>query len=87
MVGKSRATLAELRLSVYDAPMQSPIAPPLTPSETEAGRQEQLAREAQAIEEALRSSEEDGTIPFKEIMAWVASWDTQSELPPPEPKK
>jgi len=67
--------------------MQSPSAHPLPTSETKADRQKRLACEAQAIEEALRSSEDEGTIPFEEIVAWVDSWDTQSELPPPEPKK
>jgi predicted transcriptional regulator len=67
--------------------MRSPIAHPLPPSETEADRKERLAWESQAIEEALRSSEDEGTIPFEEIVAWVDSWDTQSELPPPEPRK
>jgi predicted transcriptional regulator len=67
--------------------MSSPIQQSAVPVETEAERQERLAWEAQAIDEALRSIEEEGTIPFEEIMAWVNSWDTPDELLPPEPKK
>jgi predicted transcriptional regulator len=67
--------------------MSSPIQQSPVPVETPAEREERLAWEAQAIKEALQSIEEEGTIPFEEIVAWVKSWDTQDELPPPEPRK
>jgi hypothetical protein len=41
--------------------MSSPIQQSAVPVETEAERQERLAWEAQAIDEALRSIEEEGT--------------------------
>lgn len=47
----------------------------------------QRAREARAIEEGIRSIAEQGTIPFGEVVAWIESWDTPNELPPPEPSK
>jgi hypothetical protein len=56
--------------------MQNPNARPPAAGETETSRQEQLGWEAQTIEEALRSSDEEGTISFTEIVAWVESWDT-----------
>ena len=40
-----------------------------------------------AIREARESIEKDGTIPFEEIEAWVNSWGTPNELPPPQPRK
>jgi predicted transcriptional regulator len=81
------SALAKSPLSVYGALMQSPTVHPPTADETEISRQERQAWEAQAIEEALRSGEEEGTIPFAEVVAWVESWDTPDELPPPEPRK
>lgn len=28
----------------------------------------------------------EGGIPFEDVQRWVASWDTENELPPPEPR-
>ncbi|MBO9710848.1 MAG: antitoxin [Caulobacter sp.] len=28
----------------------------------------------------------EGSIPFEDVQRWVASWDTENELPPPESK-
>jgi predicted transcriptional regulator len=28
----------------------------------------------------------EGGIPFEDVQRWVASWDTENELPPPDPK-
>ncbi len=28
----------------------------------------------------------DGGIPLEDVKRWVASWDTENELPPPEPR-
>ncbi len=28
----------------------------------------------------------EGGIPFEDVQRWVASWDTEEEMPPPEPK-
>ncbi len=57
------------------------------PAETPEERRARLAWEAQAIEEALESADRDGTIPLDEVVAWVESWNTPDELPPPEPRK
>ena len=29
----------------------------------------------------------DGGIPLEDVEHWVASWDTDNELPPPEPRR
>jgi hypothetical protein len=34
-------------------------------------------------EETLR----DGGIPLEDVQRWVESWDTENELPPPEPRR
>jgi hypothetical protein len=60
---------------------------PTEPEETSEARAVRLAWEARALEEAERSFEEEGGIPIEEVVAWVASWDTPAELPPPEPRK
>ena len=40
------------------------------------------------IRAALAEDEEGGPgIPHEEVMQWMASWETDHELPPPEPKK
>jgi acetyl esterase/lipase len=31
-------------------------------------------------------TERDGGIPLEDVERWVASWDTDDELPPPEPR-
>jgi len=29
----------------------------------------------------------DGGIPLEDVQRWVESWDTENELPPPEPRR
>ena len=29
----------------------------------------------------------DGGIPLEDVIRWVESWDTEDELPPPEPRR
>ena len=38
------------------------------------------------VQEALDSVSRDGSIPAEEIEAWIESWDTDNELPPPKPR-
>jgi predicted transcriptional regulator len=36
----------------------------------------------------LRAFEQSGeAVPLDDVKAWVRSWDTQNELPPPHPRK
>lgn len=39
------------------------------------------------IKAALASAQQEGTIPHEDIEAWINSWDTKSELPPPKPTR
>lgn len=82
------SALAKTRLPHYLSAMSAThTQTDSLPAETPEERQARLAWEAQAIEEALQSAERDGTIPLEEVEAWVESWDTPNELPPPEPRK
>ena len=41
-------------------------------------------------EEVRRIADEtlrDGGIPLDDVIRWVESWDTENELPPPEPRR
>ena len=41
-------------------------------------------------EEVRRIADEtlrDGGIPLEDVQRWVDSWDTDNELPPPEPRR
>lgn len=41
-------------------------------------------------EEVRRIADEtlrDGGIPLEDVERWVESWDTENELPPPEPRR
>jgi hypothetical protein len=41
-------------------------------------------------EEVRRIADEtlrDGGIPLEDVVRWVESWDTENELPPPEPRR
>ena len=40
-----------------------------------------------AVQEAIDSLEQEGGIPLEEIEAWIESWGTPGELPPPQPRK
>jgi len=53
--------------------------------ETAEARQRRLAWEAEMIAEAEAEVAAGQTISLKSVRAWVESWDTDRELPPPEP--
>jgi predicted transcriptional regulator len=53
--------------------------------ETSVERQHRLELEARLIAEARASAAAGLTISLEAIKAWVDSWDTENELPPPEP--
>ena len=53
--------------------------------ETPEQRQARLAREAEMIAEAEAELAAGQSISLEAIKAWVASWGTDHELPPPEP--
>ncbi|WP_426031810.1 antitoxin [Caulobacter sp. DWP3-1-3b2] len=38
------------------------------------------------IQRIVDETERDGGIPLEDVERWVASWDTDNELPPPEPR-
>ena len=40
-----------------------------------------------AVQEGITSLDAGYYIPHEEIEAWIDSWDTDYELPPPEPKR
>jgi len=40
-----------------------------------------------AIQDGIDSIEKHGTVPHREVMAWVESWGTESELPKPQPRR
>jgi predicted transcriptional regulator len=43
--------------------------------------------EVRALNEAEAEAEREGWIDGDEILAWMRSWGTENELPPPEPRK
>jgi len=51
--------------------------------EPEADRQRRIAWEAACIAETRASAAAEGVIPSKAVNAWIDSWDTDHELPPP----
>jgi predicted transcriptional regulator len=67
--------------------MANPNLQPTLLAETEAERQAREAEEDRLLDEAEAEAERVGTIPFEEVEAWVRSWGTPNELPPPEPRK
>jgi predicted transcriptional regulator len=67
--------------------MANPNLQPTLLGETEAERQAREAEEDRLLDEAEAEAERVGTIPFEEVEAWVRSWGTPNELPPPEPRK
>ena len=38
------------------------------------------------VQRIADETERDGGIPLEEVIRWVDSWDTDNELPPPEPR-
>lgn len=67
--------------------MAHPSPQPTDPLETEAEPKAQQAEEDRLLDEAEAEAERVGTIPFEEVEAWIRSWGTPNELPPPEPRK
>jgi predicted transcriptional regulator len=58
----------------------SPEAGPAYVPRTEEERAAYLA----AIEEGIADADAGRVIPFEKVRAWLESWGTDSELPPPE---
>jgi predicted transcriptional regulator len=54
-------------------------------AESPADRKRRLELEARLIAEARAEAAAGLTISLEAIWAWVDSWDTENELPPPEP--
>jgi hypothetical protein len=59
----------------------APFPPPR--DETAAEQESRLAREAEMIAEARASVAAGRTVSLEAVTAWVDSWDTDNELPPP----
>jgi hypothetical protein len=38
------------------------------------------------VQRIAEKTEREGGIPLEDVQRWVASWDTDNELPPPEPR-
>lgn len=38
------------------------------------------------VQRIAEETERDGGIPLEDVIRWVESWDTDTELPPPEPR-
>jgi predicted transcriptional regulator len=59
-------------------------ADPSTPrKETAEEREQRIAREAEMIAEARASVAAGRVVSLEAVSAWVDSWDTDHELPPP----
>jgi len=43
--------------------------------------------DARRTEAALRALNDGVGVPADEVEAWVQSWDTDQEIPPPRPRK
>ena len=52
-------------------------------SETGEEKEQRLAREAAMIAEARASVAAGRVVSLEAVIAWVDSWDTENELPPP----
>lgn len=59
-----------------------PMAFPSEPS-AEPSRRELSPAEKAGLIEAEEDMRAGRVIPFEEVQAWVESWDTPAELPPP----
>ena len=81
------SALAPAASNDYSLAMDTPV--PRTPeqAETEDERRARLAWEARALDEAEAEAEREGWIDGDEILAWMRTWGTENELPPPEPRK
>ena len=40
----------------------------------------------QDVQRIAEETERNGGIPLEDVIRWVESWDTDNELPPPEPR-
>ena len=40
----------------------------------------------QEVQRIAEETERNGGIPLEDVIRWVESWDTDNELPPPEPR-
>lgn len=58
---------------------------PLPRNETAAEKARRGAREAEMIAEARASVAAGRTVSLEAVTAWVDSWDTDHELPQPQP--
>jgi predicted transcriptional regulator len=67
--------------------MDTPVPRVPEQAETEDERRVRLAWEARALDKAEAEAEWEGWIEGDEILAWMRSWGTENELPPPEPRK
>jgi predicted transcriptional regulator len=56
---------------------------PAPRKETAKEREQRIAREAEMIAEARASAAAGRTVSLEAVTAWVDSWDTDNELPPP----
>lgn len=81
---KERIHLASLLRGAYIMTMDTPT--PAKPVET-APESRALEEEERLLEAAEAEADRIGTIPAAEVRAWVESWGTANELPPPEPRK
>src|SRR5579862_634853 len=77
-----------LSLSDFLASLVEPDLPPDLKEMRDKGlgpwSPEALAEDQREIEEYERTGI---AIPLEDMMAWVESWGTDNELPPPEPRK
>ncbi len=55
-------------------------------AETDADRQNRLAREAEMIAEARAQVARGEVVDFEDVEAWIDSWDTPHEKPRPLPR-
>jgi predicted transcriptional regulator len=53
--------------------------------ETAAEKEQRICREAEMIVEARASVAAGRTVSLEAVTAWVDSWDTDHELPQPQP--
>jgi hypothetical protein len=78
-------TVAEL---VADLAFSDDVLPPELEAMREAGEgpwsDEALAEDARRLAEFQRTRE---AVPWEEMRAWMQSWGTAYELPPPKPRK
>jgi predicted transcriptional regulator len=71
----------------YIGGMTQSRSQPVDSLETTEEREARIAEESRLLNAAEAEAERVGTIPASEIRAWVESWGTPNEFPPPEPRK